>query len=151
MGNRRAEGARGVRTATMMVGCSSTLSRRASVVAAIVAVLVLLVPTAGHSAGWPSPAPPAPLPGATPIRAISGHGHAGLYGWGATTLLDGSVLIGDYWNFRIVRYAADGTPLGTWFSNPGSAPGHMGAPYGMATDPTTGDVYVSDTDAHRID
>ena len=49
----------------------------------------------------------------TPLRTIGFSGHAGLYGWGAATMSDGSVLIGDYWNYRVQRYATDGTLIGT--------------------------------------
>ena len=59
------------------------------------------------------PAPAGAATTVTPVRIIGGSGHAGLYGWGAATLNDGSVLIGDYWNFRIQHYAKDGTFLGT--------------------------------------
>src|ERR1700694_3856713 len=41
----------------------------------------------------------------TPLKFIGGPAFAGLYGWGAATLKDGSVLIGDYWNFRIQHYS----------------------------------------------
>jgi len=34
---------------------------------------------------------------------------AGLYAWGAAEEPDGSILVGDYWNFRIVHYNANGT------------------------------------------
>ena len=47
----------------------------------------------------------------TPIAVIGSPGHADLYGWGMATETDGSVLVGDYWNYRIVRYAKDGTPV----------------------------------------
>jgi DNA-binding beta-propeller fold protein YncE len=78
----------------------------------------------------------------TAVRQIGGSGHAGLYGWGAATMLDGSVLIGDYWNYRIVRYAKDGTPLGTVVP---PADTHKD-PYGIGVDPTNGDIYFGDVD-----
>jgi tripartite motif-containing protein 71 len=79
----------------------------------------------------------------TPVRQIGGPGHAELYGWGMATQRDGSVLVGDYWNYRIVHYAKDGTLLGTVV--PRSA-GHL-APYGIAVDPTNGDIYFGDVDS----
>src|SRR5947207_9255526 len=90
-----------------------------------------------------------PTPAA--VRLVGGPGHAEMYGWGATTLLDGSVLIGDYWNFRVRHFAKDGTLLGDFINNPGFAPGQHQAPYGLGVDPVTGDVYMADTDRYKID
>lgn len=81
----------------------------------------------------------------TPVRQIGGTGHAGLYGWGAATMRDGSVLIGDYWNYRIQHYAKDGTLLGTVVPRSSSIP--HAAPYGIGVDPVTGDVYFGDVDS----
>ena len=99
-----------------------------------------------------APAPTGALAPA-PIRTIPTpfiSGHAGLYGWGATTLLDGSVLIGDYLNYRVAHYAKDGTPLPDFYNNPGFAANQMQIPYGMGTDPNTGAVYICDTIRGRI-
>src|SRR5580704_3391403 len=71
---------------------------------------------------------------------------AGLYGWGAATEPDGSVLIGDYWNFRIQHYAANGTLLGT-----AVPPGGHEAPYGIAVDPNDGSIYFGDVDHNPPD
>src|SRR3989440_368866 len=79
----------------------------------------------------------------TPIAVIGSPGHADLYGWGMATETDGSVLVGDYWNYRIVRYAKAGTPLGTVVPR---AATHL-APYGIAVDPTNGDLYFGDVDS----
>lgn len=81
----------------------------------------------------------------TALRQIGGSGHAGLYGWGAATMPDGSVLLSDYWNYRIVHYAKDGTPLGTIVAPAGT---HED-PYGVAVDPTNGDIYFGDVDGAR--
>ena len=81
----------------------------------------------------------------TPVRQIGGPGHAGLYGWGAATLPDGSVLIGDYWNYRVVHYAKNGAFLGTVV---GPADTHQD-PYGIGVDPTNGDFYFGDVDGGR--
>jgi DNA-binding beta-propeller fold protein YncE len=78
----------------------------------------------------------------TPVRQIGGRGHADLYGWGMATMPDGSVLVGDYWNYRIVQYATDGTFLRTVVPR---AATHQ-VPYGLAVDPTNGDVYFGDVD-----
>src|SRR5437763_1224257 len=79
----------------------------------------------------------------TPIRQIGSAGHADLYGWGMATETDGSVLVGDYWNYRVVHYAKDGTFLGTVVPR---AATHL-APYGIAVDPTNGDLYFGDVDS----
>ena len=63
-------------------------------------------------------------------------GHAGLYAFGAATMPDGSVIVGDYWNGRVLHYAQDGTPLGVLFSivQPGQPVTPNTAPYGLAVD-----------------
>jgi len=62
-------------------------------------------------------------------------GHAGLYGWGAATMNDGTVIIGDIWNGRVVHFAKDGSFLGVLFRTAG--------PYGLAVDPNNGAIYVA--------
>jgi tripartite motif-containing protein 71 len=78
-------------------------------------------------------------------------GHAGLYAWGAATMPDGSVIIGDYWNHRVLHYDVNGNPIGTGAPNcsvPGclfsmaSAPSIYQTPYGLAVDPNTKAIYV---------
>ena len=83
-------------------------------------------------------------------------GHAELYGWGAATMLDGSVLMGDYWNMRVQRVTLD--PGGSiasidpnFISNVGFQAGHHQAPYGFGVDPVSGNVYVADTDRRGVD
>jgi streptogramin lyase len=84
----------------------------------------------------------------TPVRTIGGPGHAGLYGWGADTMPDGSILISDYWNFRVQHYAKGGTLLGTVIGKDGR---HQ-APYDVAVDPRNGDIYLGDVDGgHTVD
>jgi tripartite motif-containing protein 71 len=70
-------------------------------------------------------------------------GHAGLYAWGAATMPDGSVIVGDYWNGRVLHYAQDGSPLGVLFSivQPGEPVTPNTAPYGLAVG-ADGTVYV---------
>lgn len=106
-------------------------------IGAVTLVASLLVPVAA-----PAPASAAP-PALTPVRQMGGPGHAGLYGWGAATAPDGSVYIGDYWNYRIRHYAKDGTFLGDVVTRQASA--HL-APYGIGVDPTNGDIYFGDVD-----
>jgi len=85
---------------------------------------------------------------AVPLRQIGGPGHAGLYGWGMATMPDGSVLIGDYWNYRIAHYATDGTFLGdvVTYANAGLNPTQHQSPYGIAIDPATNHLYFGDVD-----
>src|SRR5579872_477795 len=47
---------------------------------------------------------------ATPITTIGGSATAQIYAWGTATMPDGSILVGDYWNLRVVHYNANGTP-----------------------------------------
>jgi sugar lactone lactonase YvrE len=84
----------------------------------------------------------------TPVRQVGGTGHAGLYAWGAATAPDGSVYIGDYWNYRIQHYAKDGTLLGTVVPKRSTGVGAHGAPYGIGVDPRNGDVYFGDVDSN---
>ncbi|MCB1300137.1 MAG: hypothetical protein KDB28_02410, partial [Tetrasphaera sp.] len=65
-------------------------------------------------------------------RYIGGPGHAGLYAWGMATLRDGTILVGDYWNYRVLRFNADGTPVGTgvFIKNNGNGATQYYAPYG---------------------
>jgi DNA-binding beta-propeller fold protein YncE len=65
------------------------------------------------------------------------NGHAGLYGWGATTMGDGTVAIGDIWNRRVVHFDEAGNELGVLFT---LARGIN--PYGIAADPVTNAIYV---------
>lgn len=94
-----------------------------------------------------------------PIRTIGGSGHAGLYGWGvAYDPTDDTILVGDYWNFRVARFNTDGTPAGpdpVTTANKGSAnnenpdPLLHQSPYGLAVDPTNGDFYFGDVDGGK--
>ncbi len=87
----------------------------------------------------------------TPVRTIGGPGHAELYAWGMATQNDGSVLVGDYWNFRIARYSPTGTFLGDVVTdaNVGLGAGQHQSPYGIAVDPRNGDLYFGDVDSNK--
>jgi DNA-binding beta-propeller fold protein YncE len=108
---------------------------------------VVLVAAALQVAGSPADAAVT----ASAIRQVGTSGHAGLYGWGAATLNDGSVLIGDYWNFRIVHYSKAGVNLGTVVdtNTKGIGPTQHQSPYGIAVDPVTNDVYFADVDGGK--
>jgi tripartite motif-containing protein 71 len=84
------------------------------------------------------------------VRAIGHSGHAGVYAWGAATAADGSIFIGDYWNYTVRRYSKGGTLLQS-ISAKGSGPGQNLAPHGLAVDPRDGAMYVADLNAQEID
>jgi DNA-binding beta-propeller fold protein YncE len=79
--------------------------------------------------------------GTVPSPVINGR--AGLYGWGAATMTDGSVIIGDIWNDRVVHYAKDGTNLGVLFKTQEI--------YGLAVDPRNGTVYVASSSCCTVE
>jgi len=84
-------------------------------------------------------------------RAIGGKGHAGLYAWGMATAKDGSILVGDYWNYRVQRYSPTGASLGTIINNSGNGATQYYTPYGLGVDQRNGDIYMADTDRYTID
>src|SRR5215472_7837035 len=98
-----------------MVGFVVEFGRRVALAAAVAGLVaapaVSFAPEAAVAAGL-SPAPTSTLP--SPFVS----GHAGLYGWGAATMPDGSVIIGDYWNHRVVHYSTGGAFLGVLFNMP---------------------------------
>jgi tripartite motif-containing protein 71 len=100
-------------------------------------------------------APPAAVGAAevsmVPVGTVGQSGHAGLYGWGAATMCNGDVLIGDYWNMRVLRFAEDGTPKDAFVDNAGFGATQHQAPYGLAVDPGTCDVFMADTDRRQVD
>jgi DNA-binding beta-propeller fold protein YncE len=49
------------------------------------------------------------------------------------------ILVGDYWNYRVRRYALDGTPIGSFYL---SGALRHGQPYGVIADPRNGEIYV---------
>ena len=71
-------------------------------------------------------------------------------------MLDGSVLMGDYWNMRVQRAILD--PDGSiasidpnFIANPGFQAGQHQAPYGLGVDPVSGNIYMADTDRYGVD
>ena len=94
--------------------------------------------------------------GIFPANWATKPGHAQMYGWGAATMPDGSVLMGDYWNYRIQKATLnpDGSVASvnpTFISNPGFQPGQHQAPYGIGVDPQNGYIYFADTDRYTVD
>jgi tripartite motif-containing protein 71 len=110
---------------------------------AIAACVVLI--TALATTGQPASA----AVSLTFVRQIGGPGHATVYPWGLTTAPDGSILITDYWNWRVARYSTSGAFLGdvVTATTKGSQPQQHLSPYGVATDPRNGDVYFGDVDS----
>ena len=92
----------------------------------LVLAMGLALPSAGASKAWTAPAYQ---------RTIGGPGHAGVYAWGAATAPDGSILIGDYWNYVLRRYSPSGQLLQT-LSSRGKGPGQNSAPHGVAVGPS---------------
>jgi hypothetical protein len=109
---------------------------------AVVAALACLVPLRANPASGALVA--------VGLRQVGQPGHAGLYGWGAATMSDGSVLLGDYWNYRVYHYATDGTLLDTPVTdaNQGLNPTQHQSPYGIAVDPSNDDIYFGDVDSN---
>ena len=83
-------------------------------------------------------------------RNIGGPGFAFLYAWGAETLPDGDVLIGDYWNYSIKRFQPNGDFVTELLEDTqGSERGSHLAPYGIAAQANGRAFFVGDVDAQR--
>jgi DNA-binding beta-propeller fold protein YncE len=63
--------------------------------------------------------------------------------------VDGTVYVTDPGDYRVERFAGDGTYVGKWGTQ-GSGPGQFSDPEGIAVDPTNGDVYVTDHSNNRV-
>ena len=115
---------------------------RTGLISAVIAILAVLFTGLGAPAaraGLVPTSPPTPVPFAeVPTPFVDGA--AGSYAWGAATMPDGSVIIGDIWNRRVLHYDTAGNLLGTLFTEPTSGD----APYGLAVDPRSGNgtIYV---------
>ena len=124
----------------------SRVSFRAMGVIALAAAAAL-AGTAGGSAAVLS---------ATPTITVGGSATAQVYAWGAATMTDGSVLLGDYWNLRIVHYAASGSQASPFVfaGKAGFGAGTNQAPFGMCVDtstgPNRGDVYMTEGSLYNV-
>jgi tripartite motif-containing protein 71 len=129
-----------VRLQTRGIAC------RGGAAVSLAASLALLSATGGQAAAL----------AATPVTTIGGTATAQVYAWGAATMPDGSILIGDYWNLRIVHYNANGTPA-TPFVFAGKAGFGVGtnqAPFGLCVDNSTGpgrgDVFMTEGSLYNV-
>ncbi|HYW29745.1 MAG TPA: NHL repeat-containing protein [Gaiellales bacterium] len=93
---------------------------------------------------------------ATLVKTIGFPGPAGLYAYGMDwDASDNTILVGDYWNYRVKRYTTSGTYIGT-VSKPdplGTGSG-IGAPYDVEADmignPAAAPLWVADQGNSRI-
>jgi tripartite motif-containing protein 71 len=100
--------------------------------------------------------PPSVASAATLVKTIGFPGPAGLYAYGMDwDKSDNTILVGDYWNYRVKRYTTSGTYIGT-VSKPdplGTGSG-IGAPYDVEADmigkPAAAPLWVADQGNSRI-
>jgi DNA-binding beta-propeller fold protein YncE len=92
----------------------------------------------------------------TDVFSISG-ASAALYGWGDATMPDGSIIVGDYWNYRIVHFNADGTQASPYVftkSTLGFGPNTNQAPFGICVDNSSGPfhryVYMTEGSLYNV-
>lgn len=119
--------------------------------AALAATTSLAAALAGAPAHAGSTAPADQTPGArftAPVyqQSMGKPGHAGVYAWGAATAADGTILVGDYWNYTVRRYSTDGRLLQS-ISSKGTGFGQNMAPHGVAVSPVDGSIYLVDMNA----
>jgi DNA-binding beta-propeller fold protein YncE len=85
-------------------------------------------------------APPASAVWSPPsfVRSIGGGGEPGVYAWGIQyNSVSNEMLVGDYLNYQIRRYDANGNYIGSFWR-----PNANGQPYSLAVDPRNGDILV---------
>jgi tripartite motif-containing protein 71 len=91
-------------------------------------------------------------------KAIGFSGSAGLYAYGMDwDPTDDTILVGDYWNYRVWRYTTDGVNLGAVSQHAlGGVHGGISAPYDVEADPADVDgagkasLWVADQGSSRI-
>lgn len=105
--------------------------RLATCVAIAISSSFLLTGVPARATVSPNPTPVGDVP--NPFT----DGAAGSYAWGAATMGDGSVVVGDIWNRRVLHYDTSGNLLGVLFAQT-----RGDAPYGLGVDRLNGTVYV---------
>ena len=101
---------------------------RAPLAALAVAVMGLTLASAAGAA-----------PTVTFQKSYGFSGPAGIYAYGMEwDASDNTILVGDYWNYRVQRFSATGTHLATYadVTGPKANGGIASAPYDIASDPT---------------
>src|ERR1035437_5097047 len=138
--------------------------RRMAVSVAVAGAFVVSAVSLGVGAEAPPPTgckPAACTPGTAVGRTNSKGqpiaGSAGLYAWGQAEEPDGSILVGDYWNFRIVHYNANGTeatPFAFTKSKQGFGNDTSQEPFGICVDnsggPFQGYVYMTEGSLYNV-
>ncbi len=80
-----------------------------------------------------------------------GDGHGAFRGaYNMARAANGDIYVVDQSNYRVQRFSATGTYIGSIGSGPGGGNGQFNPPTAVAVSPTTGDVYVSDANLDRI-
>src|SRR5205085_6973521 len=81
---------------------------------------------------------PSSASAATLVKTIGFPGPAGLYAYGMDwDASDNTILVGDYWNYRVKRYTTDGQLVGSVSQHAlGGLSGGITAPYDVEADPT---------------
>jgi tripartite motif-containing protein 71 len=94
---------------------------------------------------------PAPAGSVTHAGTFGYSGPAGLYAYGMTwDPTNNTVIVGDYWNYRVHRFSATGTRLGQVSKTaPRDQPGGICVPYGVEADPD-GNIWVADQNCSRV-
>jgi DNA-binding beta-propeller fold protein YncE len=74
------------------------------------------------------------------VRSIGGKGRAGIYAWGIQyNPVTGEMIVGDYLNYELRRFDANGNQLGYFFRS-----NNTGQPYSVAIDKRDGSIYTSE-------
>lgn len=140
------------------------MRRRAALPLTIAGILVVWATPLAFGASAPPPTgckPTACTPGTTlGLTNSKGQpiaGAAGVYPWGMAEEPDGSMLVGDYWNFRIVHYNANGTaatPFVFTKSKQGFGNDTNQEPFGVCVDnsggPFQGYVYMTEGSLYNV-
>jgi len=95
--------------------------------------------------------PPPPVAPASYVATTGYLGHAGVYPYGmAYDPHDGTIVVGDIWNYRVQRYSAAGNYMGQVSHNALKGQlGGIGSNFGLEVD-SLGDTWVADQSNARI-